>query len=341
MGKEKEKAAPSRNAPKPELVKQEELDKVLEELSARSTFYSGYVDDIRRMLAYCRNNGIAVSKAVQAFHSKNGAVTASALEKVLKLHEQLCALIVPATPRSLAATDFWQKRAKGDFRKVATKVLFLTFLAVAVLGLACYVLQARQLAASAAETEQTARTGGPNSQAGEPNDPAQSDPNEPSKRSVTVAQARDIAKATQTSYLCAAILGAALSGLFTMQHYIRARTFEPNYCFVYLIRLAVGAVAGVVLANFGAGLFEGSATIAKLGPSGIALLGGYSAEAVRQILDRLVQVLVTVVRGRDLASEKLAVAQELLSIADRKAGEAGKSEAIESAVTDLIKNPEK
>ncbi len=147
------------------------------------------------------------------------------------------------------------------------------------------------------------------------------------------------AMATQTGYLCAAVLGAAISGLFTMQHYIRARTFEPNYFFVYLIRFVVGVVAGVVLANFGAGLFKGSELIPKLGPSGIALLGGYSAEAVRQILDRLVQVLVTTVKGRDPTSGKLAVAQEMLSIADKKAGEPGKAEAIKPAVTDLIKNP--
>ncbi len=58
-------------------------------------------------------------------------------------------------------------------------------------------------------------------------------------------------------------------------------------------------------------------------------------------MDRLVEVLVAAVKGQNPAAGKLAAAQEMLSIADKNTGNAGTPEAIKTAVTELIKNPEK
>ncbi len=363
MGKQ-ENEAPSSNAPKPKPAEQEELDKALLEFLAKSVPLSEYADDIRLMLEHCRNRGIVVSKAVQEFlpplkdvspsDTSHESGTTRRLEKVLKLHEQLAALIVPATPHSLAATEFSLKRLRHNRRPLMTWVLFGFFIAMAGLGLRCYIRVSWELAAYSAEREQAVNAGqDPNSP--EENAAPDTDANDAKSEFSQTNDASEpeseteqgtlgvatLAKLTQQSYLCAALLGAAFSALFTMQHYIRNRSFETNYAYVYLVRFTVGVVAGVILANFGRGLFDGVGTISKLGPSGIALLGGYSAEAVRQILDRLVQVLVATVKGREPAAEKFAVAQELLSIAEKKGDEGGKPKPIETVVADLIKNPGK
>ncbi len=342
------KAVPAPETQRPTHEEQDALERALAAFSAGKTSVRGHVDDIRLMLAYCRNAGIAVSAAVREYLAPSAAapktqdeMAAQDLEKVLKLHEQLAARIVPATPRSLAATDFWGRRSVSDSRTVFTLLLFLFLLAMAALGLYGFIDVSRKLAMSVVTPKQSPEA------SPEPTNlqkavlrtvavTGPSDPNTPMS-----ANAAEQAGNMQQGYLWAAVLGAALSGLFTMQRYIRARTFEPDYVFVYLIRFTIGVVAGVVLANLGKGLFEGTGTISKLGPGGIAFLGGYSAEGVRQILDRLVQVLVATVKGQDLAAGKLAVAREMLSIADKKTGEAGTPEAIKTAVTELIKNPEK
>jgi hypothetical protein len=117
----------------------------------------------------------------------------------------------------------------------------------------------------------------------------------------------------QFNYLFAAMLGAAFNGLLTAYNYLRDRSFDPHYVAVYVIRFVVGLLAGVVLANLGSELFQGNDTLAKLGPGIIALLGGYSAEAVRQVVDRLVEVLATIVKGKDTATdERLTVTKDVL-----------------------------
>jgi len=125
----------------------------------------------------------------------------------------------------------------------------------------------------------------------------------------------------QLNYFFAALLGASFSAMFTASPYIRDRTFDPRYVLVYVMRLVLGIIAGLILANLGNGLFTSDALIAKLGTGMIGLLGGYSAEAVRAILDRLVEVLLAVVKGSgknggpgsDVTSDILDISQEAAS----------------------------
>jgi hypothetical protein len=98
----------------------------------------------------------------------------------------------------------------------------------------------------------------------------------------------------QLNWMAAAALGATFSALFTAYRYIVNRTFDPQYTAVYWVRIILGGVAGVVMANFGRSFGD---TTAKLTPAVLALLGGYSAEAVNQLLTRFTEVLVAAVKG--------------------------------------------
>jgi len=95
-------------------------------------------------------------------------------------------------------------------------------------------------------------------------------------------------------------LGACFYALNTARKYIVARTFDNNYITHYYNRIIIGIIAGIILANIiNESFFKGNETgiIKQLTPSVIALLGGYSAEAVVKILNRLVDMLTTLVEG--------------------------------------------
>lgn len=103
----------------------------------------------------------------------------------------------------------------------------------------------------------------------------------------------------QVSWTAAALLGAAFYNLFTAYKYIVARTFDPQYEIVYVMRFVLGVISGVILANFGKGLGGGNFAIngVQLGGALFGLIGGYSSEAVNQILMRVSETLVTAVKG--------------------------------------------
>jgi hypothetical protein len=89
----------------------------------------------------------------------------------------------------------------------------------------------------------------------------------------------------------AAILGAGFYSLFTGYQYISNRTYEPGYNIIYLVRFFLGIVSGMVLSSFELGLPPQYSKIV------LGLIGGYSAEAVNQILLRVTEILIAAVKG--------------------------------------------
>ena len=96
-----------------------------------------------------------------------------------------------------------------------------------------------------------------------------------------------------------ASLGASFYVLLRTQPYLANRTFDPKYNAVYATRFITGVIAGVILATAIRPALASSIGGAggTLTPGVLAILGGYAAEAVEQILQRLVEVLLTAVRG--------------------------------------------
>lgn len=105
-----------------------------------------------------------------------------------------------------------------------------------------------------------------------------------------------------------AMLGAALGAFFYMliklQPFLENRSFDPKYNSAHLARFVTGVIAGVILAYVTASIFTPSSNpttlndaLKSLSPAIVGILGGFSAEAVQLILQRLVEVLVSLVRG--------------------------------------------
>ena len=103
-------------------------------------------------------------------------------------------------------------------------------------------------------------------------------------------------------------LGAAFYILLSTREYLVNRTYDPKYNAVYVARFITGLVAGVILATaLGPGLIKatGQQPGLSLTPGILAILGGFAADAVQQILQRVVEVLLAVVQGDGSADAQI------------------------------------
>lgn len=127
-------------------------------------------------------------------------------------------------------------------------------------------------------------------------------------------------------------LGSAFYALYTASSYIKTSTFDPKYNTTYSLRFFIGLLSGLILAYFlrdvlklyasssvpAAGAASGNnVQLANIGVAALALIGGYAAEAVARILDRVSETLVTLVSGSD--KDKIdAERQKATADADKK-----------------------
>jgi hypothetical protein len=101
-----------------------------------------------------------------------------------------------------------------------------------------------------------------------------------------------------TNALMGAGLGAAFYVLLKTQPYLLNRSFDPKYNAAYISRFITGVIGGVILAiAIAPQLPQQPSAAVALTPGVLAILGGYAAEAVEQVLQRLVEVLLALVRG--------------------------------------------
>ncbi len=131
--------------------------------------------------------------------------------------------------------------------------------------------------------------------------------------------------AMQLSLFFSAGLGAYFYALYTANKYVINRTFDPKYVTFYYNRIIIGIIAGFILANIidinsadDAVNKEGKAAIlGEMTKPILALLGGFSADAVIKILNRVVSMLTTLVQGdvKDIVETRSA---ELKNDFDKK-----------------------
>jgi hypothetical protein len=118
----------------------------------------------------------------------------------------------------------------------------------------------------------------------------------------------------------AASLGAVFYVLFTAHSYVKDRTFDPRYNSHYVIRYVLGVLAGLILAFVLKNVKVGQNIEPTYSQSLIAMMGGFCTEAVNQILQRVVEILVAAVRGDGADAAKahagLVAQREFLSLAE-------------------------
>jgi hypothetical protein len=157
---------------------------------------------------------------------------------------------------------------------------------------------------------------------------------------------RTILESPFSNWVCGAGLGASFYVLTKAQPYLQNRSYDPKYNNTYICRFVIGVVAGVILARIGNVIITGDKSgtmVSNLGPGVIAIIGGYSAEAVQLILQRLADIITTMVRGDSSAEAKARlsaqhndkIADARMKLANLKAAHLAKDH---SAVTDALKD---
>lgn len=143
--------------------------------------------------------------------------------------------------------------------------------------------------------------------------------------------------------LGAAALGSTFYSLNTANRYLREGTFDPRYNQVYLVRYVLGIFAGFILGTFAEDLLgadgqnadAASQQLATIGPTALALVGGFSAEAVALILQRVADTLVTLVRGSD---RDRVEAQADKAVTSRLADAASKLQTLSDAPPEVMQD---
>lgn len=104
-------------------------------------------------------------------------------------------------------------------------------------------------------------------------------------------------KASVWLILSASALGAGFYTLLTVRKYLINRTFNPRYNYHYVIRFILGIISGVMLALiFSDQLHKNGENYSV---EVIAIVGGFAADAVSIILNRLAEILKTALVGTD------------------------------------------
>lgn len=99
----------------------------------------------------------------------------------------------------------------------------------------------------------------------------------------------------QANLFFSAGLGAYFYSLYTANKYVVNRSFDPTYITFYYNRIIIGIIAGIILSNLIIPPHHNGSF--NINTSIIAILGGFSSDAVLKILNRLVSMLITLVEG--------------------------------------------
>ena len=250
-----------------------------------------FADELAReclaMATYALSSGISVPKAVARTLASlpppgpDGEVfvfnqAPHRTDQLTTAHQVLSGLVAPATPRSLRILN------EGSYSRI-----FPFFGRVRLVRLLMYIssLLLAALIVLAFRADFSTKTTGADA----------------------VFQAVGATKIYNALYLLsAAALGACFFALFKARRYINAGTYDPKYEQTYWVRIILGIIAGVILALL---IPLGNTGNPELTKPLLALLGGFSAEAVYRILGRLVETLETLVQGSN--DEAIATQQQI------------------------------
>jgi hypothetical protein len=302
-----------------------------------------------------------ISKELQELQrkTKTDLPTENIDDLLLKLHNALSNLVAPATALSLRETDpelKWLGMPHVGRTAIFAGLIFMVWFLIAVprpelpksnTG------EAAQTTATPTPSPTASPTAGQSqspaslkidiltaSPSPTPTRPPSPTPGKPTKNIFSWLRSFiRLIKAPACALVAGAGLGACFYTLIKLQPYLENRSFDPKYNSAYITRFVIGMVAGVILAYMWTYLFpqgqKGSQIALPSFTSGIiGILGGFSAEAVEQILQRIVEVLLSLVRGDNSGQvQAKADAQQNAKFADVR----DKLDALDKAKSDPTK----
>ncbi|WP_240072416.1 hypothetical protein [Cupriavidus taiwanensis] len=205
--------------------------------------------------------------AAPSASSQQQAGTGLAAQQLAQLHQDLARAIAPATPQCITLLDDERRRAHP------LACLGPVPLVRALTGTAVGCLLAVVLTGLPAEVSME------NMRAG-----------------ILASSGRTLLFNMLFLLFCAG-LGASFASLFQVHGYIARGTYDPKYDAAYAAQLILGVMSGLILVEMLPPQLFDSAGMRSFGKPALSMLGGFSATAVHRLLQRIVEIVETAVRG--------------------------------------------
>ncbi|MBB3012101.1 hypothetical protein [Cupriavidus alkaliphilus] len=205
--------------------------------------------------------------AAPSVSSQPQAGTGLAAQQLAQLHQDLARAIAPATPQCITLLDDERRRAHP------LACLGPVPLVRALTGTAVCCLLAVVLTGLPAEVSMD------NMRAG-----------------MLASSGRTLLFNMLFLLFCAG-LGASFASLFQVHGYIAQGTYDPKYDAAYAAQLILGVMSGLILVEMLPPQLFDSAGMRSFGKPALSMLGGFSATAVHRLLQRIVEIVETAVRG--------------------------------------------
>ncbi|MFS8930358.1 hypothetical protein [Cupriavidus taiwanensis] len=215
------------------------------------------------MLLGSDHEAVAASSASSQQHAGTGL----AAQQLAQLHQDLARAIAPATPQCITLLDDERRRAHP------LACLGPVPLVRALTGTAVCCLLAVVLTGLPAEVSME------NMRAG-----------------ILASSGRTLLFNMLFLLFCAG-LGASFASLFQVHGYIARGTYDPKYDAAYAAQLILGIMSGLILVEMLPPQLFDSAGMRSFGKPALSMLGGFSATAVHRLLQRIVEIVETAVRG--------------------------------------------
>lgn len=272
--------------------------------------------EVDAMIRYVLGAGTPMPADVLARLSILDGEAAPPLTDLAKLHNQLAALVAPASPRTirLLADDPFAGRFWSSFGPLPN---IRRLLLAAIFFLACFIFASLSEHINATTIRQDIYT-------------------IDSEHLLHVL----------IFLMSAAGLGACFNALSTAYWFIQAGTYDPRLDSSYWIRIVLGIIAGLLISQLvplgGPEALDAqgnpTGSTATLGKPLLALLGGYSASMVNSVLQRLVETVQAMFKGgaadTAAANEAIARAKADQRVEQHKLSMAGELVVLHQAIKD-------
>lgn len=295
------------------------------------TLQDQLVDESCSMVRYVVGKGMrapaALVQAAASFELERNAGQAPNIAALASVHERLAKLVAPASPSTLYLLDRSYKEPSrmgslGPVPVVRQLVLFSIGCVVAFIVLSIFHLVVTP-----------DNVGGP-------------------VQAPLGLLGHELAE--NIYWLAAAGVGASFAVLFQINETISKGTFDPDDSPGYWIKVFLGVVAGFILVAMIPTTGIDGADAQVLAKPTIALLGGFSAQAVYRILNRLVETLEDLFSGgpkeqaaireqavaarvqEDTAQARLVVAGKLVQLQEQIAAGADVKQQVQDLIRSLV-----
>lgn len=223
------------------------------------------------MAKYALSNGLEVpADAIQKLYdlrASQGAQEPNAAQKITSIHQELSRIVRPATPRTIQLLDY--EKTRQPLFYLLGPVPLIRQLSCAAIGFLVLLLG---VSLNHNVNVMNIQKGLLNSD-------------------------DSILFLNQIFILSCAGLGASFSALFLANRYIANATYDPRYDSTYWSRIILGVIAGMILVELLPASLFSEGNMRSFGKPSLAMFGGFSANVVYRIIERIVDSLETLVKG--------------------------------------------